>query len=285
MKNKTSIIPILALAALLIFTSSCKRNAVEEPSPFGPSSLAVVLKMTASPNVLFAGASRDMTTITATLKRYDGMAIAGKTVYFDVRDLSGNRITLGFFEGNQSTPIKITDQNGAVSVNYYGPFAQEIIADGTFYVSATVAWAGEEFIYEYAPLYVIRDAETMSFVVTADPNTLLATDTRPTSLIKAYLNTADGIPAANREVFFWIEEIPGFFMTGGVFEGNKTLGSARTDQNGVATITYYGPTKYEIGGDGSLWIYAQPDISALISEDQDPDYLQARVGIRILKDQ
>ena len=74
-------------------------------------------------------------------------------------------------------------------------------------------------------------------------------------------------------------------MTGGVFEGNKSLGSARTDENGFATITYYGPTKFEIGGDGSLYIYAQPDISALVSGPQDPDYLQARVHIRILKDQ
>lgn len=285
MKTEKTIITVMALAVLMILAPSCKRNSVEEPSPFGPSTYAVILSVSASPNVIFAGSSREATTITATLKRYDGMAISGKTVHLDIRNSQGSKIPVGYFEGNLSTSTQVTDQNGMVYATYLGPYAQELLTDFTVYITAVVAWEGEVFISEFAPVYIIRETASMSFVIYADPNTLLASDSRPTSKITAYLNTGDGIPASNREVFFWIQEIPSFFMTGGFFEGNKTVGSARTDENGVATITYYGPTKYEIGGSGCINIYAQPDISALVSEIEDPDYLYALVEIRILKDQ
>ena len=284
MKNKKAIIPALTLVALMMFTASCKRNSIEEPSPFGPSTFSVILNMSASPNVLFAGGNRELTTITASLERYDGMAIADKTIHFDIRDEFGTNITVGYFEGNLSTTTKVTDQNGMVSLNYFGPFAQELLSDVTVYITAIVAWEGEEFISDFAPVFIIRDASTMTFVISADPNTLLATDSRPTSQISAYLNTADGIPASGRKVFFWIDEVPGYFMSGGVFEGFKTLTSATTDENGFASVTYYGPTKYEIGGDGGVNIVGQPDISGLVNGPNDPDYLIAIVYIRILKD-
>jgi hypothetical protein len=277
MKNNKTIITILALAALMIFTSSCNRNAVEEPSPFGPSTLAVVLKMSASPNVLFAGASREVTTITTTLKKYDGMAIAGRTVHLDIRDALGTKVTVGFFEGNLSTSTQVTDQNGMITTNYYGPFAQELLADFTVYITAIVAWEGEEFISEFAPVYLVRDTATMSFTVVADPNVLLATETRPQSQIKAYFNTADGIPVAGRKVFFSIYSFDNYFMSGGVFEGNKTLIYALTDDKGFASVTYYGPTKYEIGGDGWVTLKVQPETST-------GNYIHEEIDIRILKD-
>jgi hypothetical protein len=278
MKNKKTIITILALAALMIFSSSCNRNAVEEPSPFGPSTYAVLLNMSASPNVLFAGGDREVTTITTTLKRYDGMAIAGKTVHLDIRDAFGTKVTLGYFEGNMSTTTQVTDQNGMVRVNYYGPFAQELLADFIVYINAVVAWEGEEFINEFAPVYIVRDAATMTFTVVADPNVLLATEARPPSQIKAYFNTADGIPVAGRKVFFTVYSFENYFTSGGVFEGNKTLTYALTDDKGFASVTYYGPTKFEIGGDGFVTLKVQPETST-------GSYIHQEISIRILKDQ
>lgn len=277
MKNKKNIYTILALAALMIFTSSCNRNALEEPSPFGPSTFSMLLNMSASPNVLFAGAIREMTTITTTLKRYDGMAISGKTVHFDIRDFVGTKATVGYFEGNLSTSTQVTDQNGMVRINYYGPFAQELLTDFTVYITAVVAWEGEEFISEFAPVYIIRDAATMAFAVVADPNVLLATDARPQSQIKAYFNTADGIPVAGRKVFFRIDSFDSYFISGGVFDGNKTLTYAVTDDSGFAAVTYYGPTKYEIGGDGWVTLKVQPETST-------GNYIHEEIDIRILKD-
>jgi hypothetical protein len=278
MKNKKTIITILALAALMIFTSSCNRNAVEEPSPFGPSTYAVILNMSASPNVLFAGGDREVTTITTTLKRYDGMAIAGKTVHFDIRDAFGTKVTLGYFEGNSSASTQVTDQNGMARVNYYGPFAQELLADFIVYINAVVAWEGEEFITEFAPVYIVRDAATMTFTVVADPNVLLATETRPQSQIKAYFNTADGIPVAGRKVFFTVYSYENYFTSGGVFEGNKTLTYALTDDKGFASVTYYGPTKFEIGQNGFVTLKVQPETST-------GNYIHEEIAIRILKDQ
>ena len=54
MKQRTTVITIISLLVLMVFTSSCKRNAVNDPSPFGPSTYAILLDMSASPNVLFA---------------------------------------------------------------------------------------------------------------------------------------------------------------------------------------------------------------------------------------
>lgn len=271
-------ITILALVALMIFSSSCNRNALEEPSPFGPSTFALLLNMSASPNVLFAGADREMTTITATLQRYDGMAISGKTVHIDIRDALGAKVTVGYFEGNISTSTQVTDQNGRVRINYYGPFAQELLTDFTVYITAVVAWEGEEFISEFAPVYIIRDTATMTFTVIADPNVLLATEARPQSQIKAYFNTADGIPLAGRKVFFTVYSFENYFMSGGVFEGNKTVTYAVTDDKGFASVTYYGPTKYEIGGDGFVTLKVQPETST-------GSYIHQEIDIRILKDQ
>jgi hypothetical protein len=279
MKNKTTTLTTLALVVLMIFTSSCTRNAVEEPSPLGPSSFSTILSMSASPNVIFAGPNREMTTITTSLSRFDGIAIANKTVHFDIRDAFGTNITIGHFESNQATATKITDINGRISLDYYGPFAQELLADMTVYITAIVAWEGEEFISEFAPVYIFRDASDWSFTAIADPNILLASDTRSTSQIKAYFNTADGIPVAGRKVFFWVERVENIQATG-YFEGNKTLTYALTDENGFASVIYYSPTKDEISGNGGVILMAQPETAG----DTDFNYLQVEMYIRILKD-
>ena len=127
MKSKINLISILVLAFLLITGISCKRSQVEEPSPLGPSTFAVVLNVSAKPNVLFAGSGiREITTITATLNKYDGIPLSNESVQFDIRDALGNRIYLGYFEGGESVKIKTTDQNGRVSIDYYGPTAEEM---------------------------------------------------------------------------------------------------------------------------------------------------------------
>lgn len=268
MKKEKYFFIIVILLFGLVFTSSCKRNGIEEPSPFGPSTYNILLHLEASPNVLFAGNTREMTTITATLKRYDSVGIANTTVHFDIRDALGNKLNVGFFEGNEAVKAKVTDANGMTSVGYYGPFSYELNTDTTVYIMAIVSWEGKEFISELAPIYIIRDAADMTFTLIADPNVLWATENRPQSQIKAYFKTADGIPLAGRRVYFTVLSGPG------VFADNTRNTFVLTDANGYASITYWGPTKYEINRNMIITVQGQPETTT-------PFYIHLEVDIRI----
>jgi hypothetical protein len=158
-KNKTLILITLSMVLSVFMLTSC-RDAVKEPSPIGPSTFAVLLYLNANPNVLSASmAERPQTTITATLKKYDGTALAGRTLYFEIVDNLGAKLDLGYFEGNIGVKRLETDGSGTVSVIYYGPLASEIAANGTIYVRATLSGEGSEFISEKASLYIIRNAD------------------------------------------------------------------------------------------------------------------------------
>jgi hypothetical protein len=267
--------PITVFAVFCLFLtvfSSCKRNGIEEPNPFGPSTFSILLQVAAAPNVIFAGDLRETTTVTAILKRYDGSPIANKVVHFDIRDAAGSTVNIGFFEGNESVKTGTTDQNGRVSVSYFGPFSQELTADTMIYIAAIVAWEGKEFINELTPIYLIREAVDLTFTLIADPNVLLATESRPQSQLKAYLKTVDGIPLAGRKIYFKILSGPG------TLANNSRETFVLTDANGYAAASYFGPTKYEIGYDQFVTIQGQPETST-------PFYIHTEVDIRLIREE
>jgi len=270
-QNKFLTVFTLLFVFLTIF-SSCKRNGVQEPNPFGPSTFSILLQLAATPNVIFAGDTRESTTVTATLKKYDGIPIANTVVHFDIRDATGNKVNLGFFEGNESVKTRTTDQNGMVSVNYYGPFSQEMTTDRIIYIVAMVAWEGNDFINELTPIYLIREAVDLTFTLIADPNVLLATESRPQSQLKAYFKTVDGIPLAGRKVYFKIISGPGIFAN----NARKTF--VLTDVNGYAVVSFFGPTKYEIGYDQFVEIQGQPETAT-------PFYIHEEVDIRLIREE
>ena len=85
---KTKRVLTLALGLVLLLASSaCTRHDVGTPSPVGPSSFAVLLKLSASPNVIGGGSDRQRSTISVSLKRFDGTPLAGRTVHFEIRDI------------------------------------------------------------------------------------------------------------------------------------------------------------------------------------------------------
>ena len=251
-QNKFLTIFTLLFIFLTIF-SSCKRNGVQEPNPFGPSTYSILLHLEAAPNVIFAGNTRESTTVTATLKQYDGVPIANKVVHFDIRDATGNKANLGFFEGNESVKTKSTNQNGQVSVSYYGPFSQELTADSTIYIAAVVAWEGNEFIDELAPIYLIREAVDLTFTLIANPNVLFVTESHPQSQLKAYFKTVDGVPLAGRKIYFEI------LSGSGTFTDDERKTFVLTDANGYAAVSYVGPTKNEIENNQVVTIQGSPE--------------------------
>ena len=272
MKQTKPITIFAFLCMLLTGFYSCKRSGIQEPAPFGPSTYSILLQLAAAPNVIFAGDSRESTTVTAVLKRYDGSPIANKIVHFDIRNAAGNKVNIGFFEGNESVKTRTTDQNGSASVSYFGPFSQELTTDTMIYIAAIVAWEGNDFINELTPIYLVREAVDLTFTLIADPNVLLATENRPQSQLKAYFKTVDGIPLAGRTVYFKILSGPG------TFADNKRKIFALTDSDGYAAVSFFGPTKFEIGYDQFATIQGQPETAT-------PFYIHEEVDIRLIREE
>jgi len=243
MKVKKTLILIIGLSFLLAITSSCKRSAVEEPSPVGPSTLAVLLKLTTSTNVLFAGLNRQTANITAVLQKYDGTPLSGRTIYFEIRDAQGLSVYYGFFNGKDSSASAVTNSSGEASVVYYGPLAQELTSNEQIYIYAIVAGSGKEYIVEKIPIYLIRDLIELTLNAYANPNVLWCTSSHPESIITAEVKLINGIPIYGIPIHIKI-------ITGrGEFENGKRKISTATDSNGRAQVTYIGPTKSELPGE------------------------------------
>ncbi|MCJ7679302.1 MAG: hypothetical protein MUP70_01115 [Candidatus Aminicenantes bacterium] len=260
---------------LLLFAasfSSCKRLGITEPDAFGPSTFAMLLNVSLSPNVIFAGLSRESTTIRIDVKKYDGTPVSGQRVNVQIRNAAGERMAVGFFEGNQTAVTKTTNDDGDISLKYYGPLAGELVGDSQLYVHAIIDWQGTDYISEYAPLMIIRNTIEVQFEIIADPNVLYCTADRPQSLIKGIFKLTDGRPLVNRRVYFYVMSGPGEFDDG------KRTTYAMTDSSGIARIYYIGPTEGEIAYDQFVQLRGQPETST-------PDYIHYEIAVRLIKGQ
>jgi hypothetical protein len=161
MKTNKKIFLIAVSLALLVFTlDTCKSDIVEQPSPLGPSTIAIILDLNANPNVIVAGQlDRQTVEITATVTRYDGAPISDRTVLFEVVNKDGRRVDLGYLDGELSMQTVATDADGTARTLYYGPLKKEIRSNTDLYIRATVSWEGSQFIQDTTQLYVIRDSD------------------------------------------------------------------------------------------------------------------------------
>ena len=262
MKAKINFKIAFFLGLILILFYSCERKSkVEAPLPFGPSSLTVLLNVSASPNVLTAGTTREVSTITATLKKYDSSSQtyngqANKTITFEICDAAGSPVNIGYFEGNASVITAVTDANGTVTATYYGPLATEIATYTTVYILATVAREGKESISESAPINIIADITELTLSISGSPNVLNAGTTRESSTITATLNTTSGTPLVNLTIHFEICDADGNKVNIGYFTGNESAITQITDASGIAAVTYYGPLAQEITENATVYIRA-----------------------------
>jgi len=256
MRSNIKFAVFMLVALSLVLFTSCVKKKVDEPSPLGPAGYAISLKVSASTNVIFAGSTaRDSTTVTASLAKYDGTPLSGRTVYFEITDADGIKSLdfLGYFEGHQAVASKVTDGNGTVTVTYYGPKAAEVSRNGFLYITANIAWDGAENIAEWAPVYVVRDFTDLIFTVKVDPNILWCSSQKPESTITVFFAVPDGTPIVGRKIFFEITSGLGNFSDG----TRKTF--KETDSNGYATMIYQGPTSIELMGDDWVNIDVQPE--------------------------
>jgi hypothetical protein len=152
-----SITVFLALA--LFALNSCKSDTISEPSPLGPSSMAVVFDMTANPNVIVAGErQRQISGITATLTKYDGIPFSDRTVLFEVVNEAGKRVSLGYLDGELSMQAVTTDSNGTAKAYYAGPLKNEIRGNTDIYIRATVVWEGSQHFQDAVQVFIVRDS-------------------------------------------------------------------------------------------------------------------------------
>lgn len=266
MKTKDKPIVMTVALALILFTFySCQRTAIDEPSPLGPSTIATMLRLQASPNVIFAGLlDRQTTEITATLTRYDGSPLSDRTVFFEVVDNAGDRLELGYFDGNLAIQSIATDGGGNARTHYHGPLTEEIVDNGYVYIRATVAWDDSQFVTDTAPLYVIRDSDEIILMAEAYPDLIYAGETRAHSEVRATL-TIGGAPAAGIPVCFVLSPDIGRFADG------KRNAMVVTNSQGVASITYVGPLWVELPPTG-----ATVNISVEVTQ-QVSDQVQIRI--------
>jgi len=258
MKTKRALTLALGLV-LLLACSACTRHDVGTPSPVGPSSFSVLLKLSASPNVILAGGHRAGTTISASLKRFDGTPLADRTVYFEICDSSHNRVYIGFFEGQTSALSKQTDSGGNITFVYYGPLESEIETSTSVYIWAKAASEGNEFIEDFAQVDISRGSSLLPAVlkISADPNVISAGKHRQSTTITVSLTRLDGTPLANRTVYFEIGDSSHNRVYIGFFEGQTSVLSRQTDAKGNINLIYYGPLASEISANTSVFIWAK----------------------------
>jgi hypothetical protein len=159
--KKNTIITVSFLFFIVVIMGSCTRSQVEEPSPLGPSTIAVIFKVSANPNVLSAGPGRESSIVTATLKKYDGTPYPGKTVFFEIRDSLGNKSSHaydGHFPNDKHAVSRVTNSQGIAEVKYYGPNARELLQYSTsreINIYAYAPWEGDEYKIDTASILII----------------------------------------------------------------------------------------------------------------------------------
>ncbi|MBN2245176.1 MAG: hypothetical protein JW755_04960 [Candidatus Aminicenantes bacterium] len=271
MKSKYKIIiSVTAVLTLIIGFNSCKRSSIEQPSPVGPSNFAVVLRVVASPNVLYSSTSQQKTTLTATLTKYNGIPISDRTVTFDIRNEMGIKLSLGHFEDNQPVISKVTDSNGIVRVDYFGPLAKDLRDEygnenTTIYIYAYVSWDAKEFIQEIAPIYLIQQVSDLVLDAVAFPDVLYAGNTlRKNSTITATVKISGDVPLSNHPINFEITDENGAKLNVGYFQGHKMVISRNTNEEGTARVDYFGPLAQEIAD--NLNVFIKVSISGIDEE-------------------
>ena len=246
MKTKRALTFALGLV-LLLASFACTRHDVSTPSPVGPSSFSILLKLSASHNVIHAGVQREGSTISASLKRFDGTPLAGRTIYFEIRDSANRRVDIGYFESLEKGISRQTDAGGNINLVYYGPLLSEIEANTSVFIWARAASEGNEFIDDFAQVDIVREPfPSAVLLLSASPNVIYAGDQREGSRISVSLRQFDGTPLADRTIYFEIGDANHGRVNIGYFEGQQGVLSKQTDSGGNITLMYYGPLNSDI---------------------------------------
>lgn len=114
---------LLLIIGLVLSVSSCKRTSIDDPVWDSPVGFYVLLEGSANPAVLLIDGNIHISRIYVHVTDAKGNPLAGETIFFEQLDdsTSHRQIDWGYFENNLPTIQRVTNANGEVNVNYYGP--------------------------------------------------------------------------------------------------------------------------------------------------------------------
>jgi hypothetical protein len=134
---------------VVLLSPACKRDALKEPSPVGPSTIALTFTLTANPNVVCATTRRPTSEIRVVIK--DGNSpVKDAIVYFTIRKGPGY-----FYDYTQRVVI-LSNENGVASVVYLGPLKSEIAADELVVIRAQLETITPNEVYKDVEIRVLR---------------------------------------------------------------------------------------------------------------------------------
>ena len=147
MRARTIGLTIL-LAAGLAFGPACKREALSEPGPVGPSTIYQTFTLSVSTDVILAGTTRIPVEVKAVVKQGNA-PVKGDIVFFTIT--SG----VGYFSDFTTRVAVATNENGVASVTYLGPLKSEIVSDVTTYIRAQLQTDQVEPIYKDIWIHIL----------------------------------------------------------------------------------------------------------------------------------
>jgi len=139
---------ILGLGCFLVFSWSCKRTALEDPLPVGPSTFGLTFELEARPNVIMATEERSMSSVRATVKK-NGIPVKDSLVYFTILTGPGE-----FSDYNRRTAA-FTDMNGVAEVTYIGPTSFEISADTLATIKSQLETTTPDYIHKQIDIRIL----------------------------------------------------------------------------------------------------------------------------------
>jgi hypothetical protein len=188
---------------------------------------------------------------------------ANQKIYFTLSS------SVGEFSNGLTKTYAWTNSQGIATVTYYGPTKDDITADQTITITGQVETSTDTTITGTVDIKLIREAADLTLDITADPNVLLCSTTRPESTITAvYLEGND--PVVGRKIIFTLPDGLGQFKNG------LLTASRTTDSTGTVSLTYYGPTDSELSADQTITVEAQAETSSPSS------FVTASVQIKLI---
>lgn len=136
------------LAAGLAFGPACKRDALSEPGPVGPSTIYQTFILSVSADVILAGTTRIPVQVKAVVKQGNA-PVMNDIVFFTIT--SGP----GYFSDFTTRVAVATDENGVAAVTYLGPLKSEIGSDVTTYIRAQLQTDQVEPIYKDTWIHIL----------------------------------------------------------------------------------------------------------------------------------
>ena len=139
----------IGLGLVLFAFSSCTREAIEEPSPTGPSTVYLTLTLSANPNLLYATSERPTSEIKAVAKE-GNIPLSGALIVFTIQ--AGP----GYFSDYSQRIALTTDGGGAATLLYIGPTKEEITYDQDAYIRAHLQTKSPQYMHKEVYIHILR---------------------------------------------------------------------------------------------------------------------------------